>query len=471
MDQLTTSDAMFLYMENATNYGHVGGLGVLDAPKVPTYEVREGQVLEDHTEAFLQMIPFSRRRLLELPLKLGHPVWINDPDFDPEYHIRQIAVPAPGSPQQVEQILSRIASRPLDRSRPLWEMYEIEGLDGGKHAGVYTKIHHAAADGTAMMAMALATLSMTPDIVHHPRPATEFQPDRIPTDLELMAKGLTNVVARPGRSLSWTRRMFREMAEMVGGDSEIRSRLPEIIGQVRDLRAPKTRFSAMVGPHRRWAYGSTSLEELKQIRKHFGVTINDVVLAICAGALRNWFQTHDELPDEPLIAMVPVNIREGDGMAGGNQISAIPATLHTHIADPEERLGKIAESMGTQKAMQKAVSATTQMEAMELMPAWAMYNALRLAYRTRQTPRFSPFNLTISNVPGPQFPVYMDGAKQLHSYAYSTITDGMGLNITVSSYDGNLDWGVVADRDMVDDLWPMWACIQDAQAELLKLSA
>jgi diacylglycerol O-acyltransferase len=145
MQQLTTSDAMFLYMEHASSYGHVGGLQVLDSSRVPV--VREGQVHDDHIEAFLQMVPFARRRLVELPLKLGHPVWVEDESFDLEFHMRQTAIPAPGSPRQVERVLSRIASLPLDRSRPLWEIYEVEGLDGGTHAGMFTKIHHAAADG------------------------------------------------------------------------------------------------------------------------------------------------------------------------------------------------------------------------------------------------------------------------------------------------------------------------------------
>lgn len=468
MEQLTTSDAMFLYMEHATSYGHVGGLQILEGKSVP--KPRDQQTLEDHTEAFLQMVPFTRRRLVELPLKLGHPLWVNDPDFDLEYHVRQTAIPAPGSPRQVEPVISRIAARPLDRTRPMWEMYEIEGIDKGKRCGVYTKIHHCAADGSAMMAMALATLSLSPEIVTHARPETKWEPDRLPNQLELMAKGLSNVVGRPGHALSWGRRMVGDVAQMLGANSELRTHLPEIFAQARSMRAPSTRFGNMLGPHRRFAYGSTPLDELKQIKTAFGVTLNDVVLAICGGALREWLQVRDELPDESLIAMVPVNIREGDAMEAGNAISAVGGKLFTNIADPVERLGLVSDAMKAQKIMNKAVPASAQIDAMALVPAWAMYTAMRLAYRTRQTPRLSPFNLTISNVPGPPFPVYLDGAQQLASYPYSAITDGLGLNITVSSYNGNLDWGIVADADAVDELWSMFDGIKAAQAELLKLA-
>jgi WS/DGAT/MGAT family acyltransferase len=395
---------------------------------------------------------------------------VNDPDFDLEYHWRQTAIPTPGTREQVEQVISRIASRPLDRSRPLWELYEVQGIDGGEHFAIFTKIHHAAADGAAMMAMALATLTMTPEIVTHPRPVTVFEPDRIPSQLELMARGALQTAGRPGKTLSFARRTLREIASSLGANDGLRAQLPEVFGQMRNLRAPSTRFNRMVGPHRRFAYGSTSLEDVKAIKNAFGVSINDVVLALCAGMLRQWFLDRNELPEQSLVAMVPVNIREGDAIAGGNAISAASGKLFTDIADPVERLGRIHEHMQGQKAIQSAVPASVQLEGLNVLAPWAMYQAIRLAYRTRQTPRFSPFNLTISNVPGPPFPVYIDGAQQLGSYPYSTITDGMGLNITVTSYNGNLDWGIVSDRDMVDDLWPMMDGIEKASAELLSMA-
>lgn len=468
MQQLSSNDAMFLYMEHATSYGHVGGLQILEGPKMP--EVRSGEDHDGHIEAFLQTVPFSRRRLVELPLRLGHPYWIDDPDFDLEYHWRQTAIPSPGTREQVEQVVSRIASRPLDRTRPLWELYELEGIEHRTKWGVFTKIHHAAADGAAMMALALATLTMTPDIVTNPRPETKWEPERLPTQLELMAKGLGDTVGRPGKTLSWGRRMIREVASSVRRDDGLRAQLPDMFGQLRSFRAPTTRFSGMLGPHRRFAYGSTSLEEAKAIRKAFGVTLNDVVLAICAGMLRPWFEDRGELPEQSLVAMVPVNTREGEAGTSGNSVSAMAGKLFTDVADPVERIGKISEAMGSQKAMQRAVPATVQMEGMDVLAPWAMYQAMRLAYRARILPQVAPFNLTISNVPGPPFPVYIDGAQQLSSYAYSTIADGVGLNITVTSYNGNLDWGIVADRDMVDDLWSMADGLATAQAELLKLA-
>jgi len=468
MQQLSTNDAMFLYMEHATSYGHVCGLEIFEGGKVPV--VREGEEFDGHMEAFLQMVPFSRRRLAEMPVKLGHPYWVDDPDFDLEYHWRQTAIPSPGSREQVERTVSRIAARPLDRSRPLWEIYELEGINDASQCGLFSKIHHCAADGAAMMAVALATLSMTPDIVTHPRPEKVWEPERIPSQLELMARGVGEAARRPGKSLSWARRMVREVASSLGADDGLRAQLPGMFSQLRGLQAPKTRFGAMLGPHRRFAYGSTSLEEAKAIKTAFGVTVNDVVLAICAGMLRTWFNERNELPEQSLVAMVPVNMREGEADIGGNSVSAVAGKLFTEIDDPIERLGLISDGMKSQKSMSKAVPASMQLEGMDVLAPWAMYQAMRLAYRTRQTPRLSPFNLTISNVPGPPFPVYFDGVPMLGSYPYSTVADGMGLNITVMSYNGSLDWGIVADRDMVDDLWPMLDGLVEAQAELVKLA-
>jgi diacylglycerol O-acyltransferase / wax synthase len=468
--QLTSVDAQFLALETPRQTGHVGGLAILDPGTTPTGKLELADIQQMLAER-LPLLPPLRWRLAEVPFGLDYPYWVDDPDFDLEYHWRQTAIPQPGRREQVEQVISRIASRPLDRSRPLWELYEVQGIDQGDRFGVFTKIHHAAADGAAMMALALATLSMSPEIVTHPRPETVWEPERLPTQLELMAKGLGATVGRPGKTLGWGRRMVRELASSVRQDDGLRSQLPEMFATLRSFKAPTTRFSTMLGPHRRFAYGSTSLEEAKAIRRAFGVTLNDVVLAICAGMLRAWFDERGELPEQGLVAMVPVNTREGEAdTSGGNSVSAMAGRLFTDVADPIERLGKISESMGSQKAMQRAVPATVQMEGMDVLAPWAMYQAMRMAYRTRVLPQVAPFNLTISNVPGPPFPVYIDGAQQLGSYPYSTIADGVGLNITVTSYNGQLDWGIVSDRNMVDDLWPMLDGLGKAQSELLNLA-
>jgi len=243
-----------------------------------------------------------------------------------------------------------------------------------------------------------------------------------------------------------------------------------MLNQLR-TQAPRTVFNQRIGQHRRFAFGSTSLAEARTIKTAFDCTVNDVVLATCAGMLRAWLLERDLLPAQPLVAMVPVSVRaEEHGSSLGNQVSSMAAVLHTDEPDPVVRIGKISGSMRDQKIVQAALPVHAQLEMMSYVPAAAMEQAMRLVFGTRLSERMIPFNLTISNVPGPQMPLYLDGAEQLASYPYSTITDGMALNITVTSYNGHLDWGVVVDRDIVDDAWSMYDGLVTAQAELLELA-
>ena len=242
-----------------------------------------------------------------------------------------------------------------------------------------------------------------------------------------------------------------------------------MLNQLR-TQAPRTVFNQRIGQHRRFAFGSTSLAEVRTIKAAFDCTVNDVVLAMCATMLRAWLLERDLLPAQPLVAMVPVSVRSEGQTALGNQVSGMAAVLHTDEADPVARIAKIGASMRDQKILQAALPVQAQLEMMTHVPAVAMEQAMRLVFGTRLSERVMPFNLTISNVPGPQVALFMDGAEQLASYPYSTITDGMALNITVTSYNGHLDWGIVVDRDIVDDAWAMYDGLVDAQAELLELA-
>ena len=230
-------------------------------------------------------------------------------------------------------------------------------------------------------------------------------------------------------------------------------------------------FNQRIGQHRRFAFGSTSLADARTIKSAFDCTVNDVVLAMCAGMLRAWLRERDLLPAQPLVAMVPVSVRtEEQSTSLGNQVSGMAAVLHTDEADPAKRIAKIAASMRDQKLLQAALPVQAQLEMMSHVPAAAMEQAMRLVFGTRLSERVMPFNLTISNVPGPQMPLFLDGAEQLASYPYSTITDGMALNITVTSYNGHLDWGIVVDRDIVDDAWAMYDGLVESGDELLELA-
>ncbi len=468
MEQLSGLDATFLYMESPTNYGHVGGLQIFRQAEVPHVRTREEDAA--HTEYLYGLASYTRRRLVEVPFGLDHPYWVEDPNFDREYHERFLAVPAPGTDRQLEQVVSRIASRPLDRARPLWEVYLIEGLDEGRKFALYSKTHHCAIDGASGTQLALATMQLTPEPVNYPAPEKKWHPERIPSQAELLARGLSASARRPMKLVGVQRRtMTQTLSGLRGGSGTppIRTRVPAMLNQLR-TQAPRTIFNQRIGPHRRFAFGSTSLPEVREIKSAFDCTVNDVVLALCAGMLRTWLAERNELPAQPLIAMVPVSVRtEATAGALGNQVSGMAAVLHTDTPDPVERIRKISASMSDQKIVQAALPVHAQLEMLTHMPAAAMEQAMRMAFATRLTERLMPFNLCISNVPGPQVPLYLDGAEQLASYPYSTITDGMALNITVTSYNGHLDWGIVVDRDLVDDPWSMMDGIVAAQAELL----
>ena len=468
MEQLSGLDATFLYMESSTNYGHVGGIQVFRTPAKP--HVRTPEEDAAHTEYLYGLATYTRRRLVEVPFGLDHPYWIEDPNFDREYHERFIAVPAPGTDRQLEQVVSRIASRPLDRSRPLWETYRIEGLDGGRKFALYSKTHHCAIDGASGTSLALEMMQQTPEPINHSMPGKRWQPERIPSQAEMLARGLSATARRPQKLLGVQRRMLGQTLSGLrrgSGAPPIRERVPAMLNQLR-TQAPRTIFNQRISPHRRFAFGSMSLSEAREIKTAFDCTVNDVVLAECAGMLRAWLGERDALPDQPLIAMVPVSVRTEGNTALGNQVSGMAAVLHTDEADPDTRLRKIHESMSDQKIVQAALPVHAQLEMLTHLPAAAMEQAMRLSFRTRLSERMTPFNLTISNVPGPQVPLYMDGAEQLASYPYSMITDGMALNITVTSYNGSLDWGIVVDRDIVDDPWSMYDGLVEAHAELLE---
>ena len=471
MEQLSGLDASFLYNETSTTYGHVGGVQIFAQPAEPV--VRTPEELAGHTEHLYSLAPYMRRRLVEVPFGLDHPYWVEDPDFDPEYHERFIAVPAPGDDRSLEQIVSRIASRPLDRSKPLWETYLIDGVDEGRKFALYSKTHHCAIDGASGAALALAIMQTTPEPVTLPMPAKRWQPERVPTEGEMLTRGLIAAAQRPSKLWSWQRRMATQLFELANpaaGGSAGRQRLPELLNQL-PASAPRTIFNRPISQHRRWSFGSTSLEEARTIKSAFDCTVNDVVLALCSTMLRRFLAERDELPAESLIAMVPVSVRTAEQKGSfGNQVSGMAATLHTNEPDPRRRLEKIRESMNDQKALQQAMPVHAQLELLSHLPASLFLEATRLAFQTRLDDRQMPFNLTISNVPGPQMPLYLDGAEQLASYPYSMITDGMALNITVTSYNGHLDWGIVVDRDVVPDAWPMYDGIVAAQAEMLEIA-
>jgi WS/DGAT/MGAT family acyltransferase len=416
--------------------------------------------------------PF-RRRLVEVPLGLDHPYWIEDPDFDLDFHLRHIAVPPPGDKFQLAELAVRIAARHLDRSRPLWEMYVIEGLEGGFIAEL-TKIHHACIDGVEGAEILGVLLDIEPEAPTTPVPSEPWQYDREPSQWNMLGRGFVGLMSRPRVGMRLARRAVPGLGSIsrnfavsmpgVGKRDDVLSR-PSV-------SAPRTPFNGVITPHRRWAFGSLPMSDVKNVKNSLGATVNDVVMTLCAGALRRWLIEHDALPDGPLLAMVPVSVRvEGDRGAYGNQVSAMVAVLPTDEADAGRRLEVMAGEMAIAKQEHHALPAELLQDFAQFTPPSVLGMASRVAARARLADRvLLPFNVVISNVPGPQFPLYTAGARMEGIYPISAITDGVGLNMTLMSYNGSLDFGIVADREMVPDVWSLIDSLGEELELLMKVA-
>jgi WS/DGAT/MGAT family acyltransferase len=460
MQQLSGLDGAFLAMETRSVFGHVGSVCIVDAMAT---EGLEPQLTLEHLtrviDSRLPLVPLFRRRLVTVPFGLDHPYWIEDPDFDIEFHVRELALPFPGNDKQLSKQVARLHARPLDRSRPLWELYLITGLEGGR-AAIYSKIHHAAIDGISGGDILTAVLDMSPQGRELP-PAEAFGGEPPPDTAFLLARSAVNLARQPVQAF----RVVSDLARSIPGLANalgtplaqlVRGRDEDDLLSQTGLRAPGTPFNAPISPHRRWAFTDLPLGEVKKLRQSAegaGLTVNDVVMALCAGALRRWLLLHEALPAAPLVAAVPVSVRTRDQKGTyGNKVSMMLAALPTNLSDPRERLGAMHEAMSAAKDQHGAIPAGLLADVSQFaMPALAN-QAWRLSATLRLFERVNPFNLFISNVPGPNVPLFLAGAELLAYYPVSAIVDGQGLNITVMSYRDNLYFGLVACRQLVPDL-------------------
>ena len=476
MQQLSGLDSSFLNMETPTTYGHFSGLTLYDPSTAsePVTLERLKQLMEER----MHLVPLYRRRLVEVPLGLDHPYWIEDPDFDLDFHVRHIAVPPPGTPQQLSALVARIAARPLDRSRPLWELYMIEGLQDGYVAHL-TKVHHCAIDGVSGAEILTTLLDLTPEPRKIDPPRRGWRPEPEPTQIEMLARTAWGLLGAPRKVWRLQREAIRylpELARSLGFQSlpgqsiidRVLRRQPTPMMSEAPTVAPRMSFNGAITPHRRFAFGSIPLEDVKEIKNKLGVTVNDVVMALCAGALRRYLLQQNELPPEPLVAMVPVSVRsDDDAQKLGNQISAMTASLHTHVAEPIERIKRIHESMRIAKEQHQALPATLLQDFAQFAPPAVAARAARVIARATVANWVDPpFNVVISNVPGPQFPLYGVGAKVVANYPVSAINDGVALNMTVMSYNGNIDFGLLSCRELMPDIWDLMDFVYDSLAEL-----
>ena len=471
MKQLSGLDAAFLYMETANTYGHVNGLSIYERP-TPDFDPYAA-VYERFGSLVGHLEPL-RRRVVEVPFGLDHPYWVDDPHFDLDFHVRQIGLAPPGAADQLAEQVARIIGRPMDRTRPLWEAYVIEGLGDGRWA-LLSKTHHATIDGAAGVLMLKMMTDESAD-AHFPYEPVDWKGEELPTDGELLKRTVNHLLTNPVKAARLSLRMVRNLADSAGlssvgelaaksrdaitstaGRSEQAAALSEQVRRVRMplSSAPPTPWNKSVGPDRRFAMRSESLANIKRLKDATGGTVNDVVMAICAGALREYLLRHDALPAEPLRAMVPVSVRTGlEEDPWTNRVSSIIAELPTDCDDPLERVARCREAMLDAKQQLDLVPAEAIMEATEATSPVIATAAVRLMARLSDRINL-PINVVISNVPGPREQLYFAGAKLDHYIPVSTISNGVGLNITVHSYGDKLDFGLVADRELVPDLWEM----------------
>jgi len=447
MDRLSGLDASFLYLESNQQLMHVCGLILLDASTVPGGYSFEGMKAE--LERRVRPIPMFHRKLKFVPGGIDHPVWVEDADFDIDVHVHRAGLPSPGGEAELSELCGHIAGIPLDRSRPLWEMWIIEGLESGQIA-VFSKMHHASVDGVSGSNMISYLCSLEPDSPPMDVEAAKVEM-RVPSDAELIGRGIGATLAKPVH-------LARVLVPTVGLLATTVGRARQGTAMAAPLTAPRTSFNGTITGHRSIAYADLSLARIKEIRHRVeGATVNDVVLALSGGALRRYLEDRGELPATSLLASVPVSVRSTSRKANGsNKVSTMFTRLRTDLADPRERIEAIASSNVLAKEHHQAIPADTLQD-------WAEFAAPRtfgLAVRMVSSLRLADsgpviHNLVISNVPGPPVPLYFMGARMDALYPLGPVFHGAGLNITVMSNNGVMHVGVIACRESMPRVWDL----------------
>jgi diacylglycerol O-acyltransferase len=457
--ELSGLDAAFLALETPTAHMHVLGVAVLDPSTAPGgFSIETVRRL---LGARLRLIPAFRRRLVEVPFGLHVPVWIEDPDFDLGVHLRPAVVAPPGGSAELAAFVADVAGRPLDRARPLWEAYVVEGLEHERCAFV-VKMHHSLIDGASGVEILGALFDAAPDApVVPPGIDDDWRPDRVPGEVEMFGRALASVVHVP-------RRVLRAVTGLGGTVSRVLRRTHEETLRVTlPLTSPRLSMNRTISPGRSVAFASVPLATVKSVKNELGLTVNDVVLAVVTGAMRSYLDDRGELPDRSLVAAIPMSVRAEGDHSFGNKVSAMFAELPVEIDDPVGRARVVAESAVGAKGVHEIVGAATLQEWAELAAPVLYSRAIRAYAKLRVAERFHPvMNLIVSNVPGPPFPLYLAGARLVALHPLGPIFDDCGLNVTVISYLDHIDFGFIACTELVPDLDRLAGAVPEALAQL-----
>lgn len=466
MEALSGLDASFLYLETPRAHMHVGGVAVIDGSL--KFDELRSRIL-----ARIHHIPKLRQRLVEVPMSIDYPYWVDDANFNVDNHLIHVRLPEPGNWRELRKLASHMFSRPLDRIRPLWEFIFVEGLDNIPQmppgsVAIISKMHHSAIDGQAGAGIMAILFDFAPNAKPDPAPKP-FKPEPLPTDLQMVVKSTKVALSDPFR-------FPRILAETASSTMRagMLSRVQNISMPTVPFSAPPSALNGIISPQRKWNTAILSLERVKKLKNVMGTTLNDVLLAICSGALRRYLGEKGKLPNRSLVSMVPVSTRKKNKGETGNEIANMLVQLATHIADPVERLETIYDNTTRGKVYQDAIGASSLANMAELVPFGVANQATRLYSRYQIAKIHNPiYNVVITNVPGPPMPLYLAGHKLQTMMGMAPIVDGMGLIITIFSYDGQLTISPTSDEKTMPDIDVftryIWESANELEAAILEL--
>ncbi len=452
--RLSSIDASFLTNESSDSHMHVGAVIILEGPP-PSYE----DFLE-HVRGRLHLVPRFRQKLAFPPAQTGRPFWIDDPNFNLAYHVRHSALPSPGSEEQLRNIAGRLFSQALDRSKPLWEMWLVQGLERNRFA-LINKTHHALVDGVSGVDIATVLFDIKP-VPEPNEPSAPWIPSPSPSSAELAAQGINELVESPFKLTRRALHVARHPRTTVKRAVEAVEAIGEVAWNFTNP-APEVPLNVDIGPHRRFCWTRAQLDDFKQIKNVFGGTVNDVVLTVVSGALRRWLQGRGiRTEGVELRALVPVSIRaEDEHGALGNRIAAMRGPLPVYVEDPVERLGVCRMAMDDLKDSKQALGAEVISRFNDFAPPTLLAQAARINFSTRL------FNLIVTNVPGPQIPLYVLGRELQDVFPVAFLPDHHALAIAIMSYNGGINFGLLADYDSMEDVEEIASALDDSLAELL----